>query len=329
MGSITVVQECSSYMNDPYGFDDVYDSRLPEVHRGFTLGDMSPTSSCSLIDTDDETSELPEVHGDITLGDMSPISSYSIIDTADGVSRLIDDISLHIPDKVSRIVDSSELTLFLDVKGVNLGRGGTVSILQIRVHPTSETFLVDIYRLGWQAFTTPGKLYPSETMKSILSSSLVPKVFFDVRNGPSALFSQFKISVENVLDIQLMEFYTRDFKVNNSTQLMGFWECLTHDPGITPATRATCRKIRDKGRTLFAPNHGGRPEIFNLRPLNNDLKDCIIQDLILMSVLYDCYIERLTISTRLIVEAEVKSKLMDLQSQNYPKGNRSPRKYGY
>src|SRR3954469_22329429 len=98
MGSIAD-QECNYYINDPYCFDDIYDSE--------------PRSR-------DEASELPEVHGGITLGDMSPISSYSLIDTADGVSRLIDDISLHIPDRVSRIVDNSELTLFMDVKGVNV-----------------------------------------------------------------------------------------------------------------------------------------------------------------------------------------------------------------
>jgi exonuclease 3'-5' domain-containing protein 1 len=295
------------------GFDDVYDSK-PLVHKCFV---------------DDEPSELPEVSGCITLVDMKPLSTFSVIDTVDGVSRLIDQIRFHMPDKVSKFGHDSELALMLDVKGINLGRGGTVSILQVRIHPTLDNFLVDIYRLGWQVFTTPGKLYPSETMTSILTSSLFPKVFFDVRNGPGALFNQFKISVDNVLDLQLMEFYTRRFKASYGTQLLCFWECLARDSGLDRATRANCRKIRDTGRALFAPNHGGNPQMFNVRPMNDDLKDCIIQDLILMSVLYKCYKSKLTISTRLMMEAEVTRKLKDVQSRRYPTGNKSIRKHGY
>jgi exonuclease 3'-5' domain-containing protein 1 len=308
MGSIAD-QECSYYVNDPYGFDDVYDS---EPHSR------------------DETCELPEVHGGITLSDMSPISAYSLIDTAEGVSRLIDDISLPISNKVGRIVENSELMLFVDVKGIDLGRSGSVSILQIRIHPTGDTFLIDIYRLGWQAFTTPGKLYPSETLKSILASSLIPKVVFDVRNGASALFNQFSIPAENILDIQLMEFYHRNVAPNKNMQLMGLWQCLSHDIKLSGSTRYHYKKIRDMGRNLFAPNHGGRPQMFNVRPLNKDLKACIIQDTLIMFTLYSFYSSRLTPSTRLVVEEEGKKSLrrvMELKARKHHTGY--PKKYGY
>ncbi|KAM3072465.1 hypothetical protein ACMFMG_009266 [Clarireedia jacksonii] len=187
--------------------------------------------------SDNEASELPEVYGGVTLSDMSPLSSYNVIDTTYAISKLIDDI-----------VDT-EQTLFMDVKGINLGRCGSISILQIHGDLISQTFLVDIYRLGEQAFTTYGKLNPSKTLESILTSSLIKKVFFDIRRGPNALFNQFKIEVKNVRDVQLMEYHTRDF---NATHLMGLWQCFTYDIAQSEPERRFRKQVRDRGRLVEA-----------------------------------------------------------------------------
>ncbi|KAM3072732.1 hypothetical protein ACMFMF_007064 [Clarireedia jacksonii] len=236
--------------------------------------------------SDNEASELPEVYGGVTLSDMSPLSSYNVIDTTYAISKLIDDI-----------VDT-EQTLFMDIHGDLI----------------SQTFLVDIYRLGEQAFTTYGKLNPSKTLESILTSSLIKKVFFDIRRGPNALFNQFKIEVKNVRDVQLMEYHTRDF---NATHLMGLWQCFTYDIAQSEPERRFRKQVRDRGRCLFAPNHGGRPVIFNQRPLNIDLIIYMIQEVEVLFLLYRCYRLKLTDWINRLVEADAERKIMASPSAQY------------
>jgi exonuclease 3'-5' domain-containing protein 1 len=78
-------------------------------------------------------------------------------------------------------------SLYIDLEGVYLCRHGSVSILQLHIHPTSTTHLIDIYSLGFAAFSTPGT--NGQTLKSIFESPETPKIFFDVRNDSDALFS--------------------------------------------------------------------------------------------------------------------------------------------
>jgi exonuclease 3'-5' domain-containing protein 1 len=59
--------------------------------------------------------------------------------------------------------------------------------------------LVDIYTLGDKAFPTIGA--GGRTLKGILESDSIPKVFFDVRNDSDALFSHFQIRLAGIHDL--------------------------------------------------------------------------------------------------------------------------------
>jgi len=103
------------------------------------------------------------------------------------------------PEAVAHLVDSllglpiSPSSLYLDIEGVNLSRLGSVSILQILVLPCDKTYLVDIHILKNEAFTAAGET--GQTLKNVLESATIPKVFFDVRNDSDALFSHFGINL--------------------------------------------------------------------------------------------------------------------------------------
>jgi exonuclease 3'-5' domain-containing protein 1 len=103
---------------------------------------------------------------------------------------------------------TSPPSLYIDLEGEKLSRNGRISLLTLYALPINTVYLIDIHALGAAAFTTPAHtisttaaneepssakltptLEPIVTLKSILESPTIPKVFFDVRNDSDALFA--------------------------------------------------------------------------------------------------------------------------------------------
>jgi len=135
------------------------------------------------------------------LGHSTLQEAFELVDTVEEISTLIHNILLQ---------PTTPPALFIDLEGVNLSREGSISTLQIHIAPQNKSYLVDVHTLGSKAFDTSDKL--DNTLRSVLQSELVPKVFFDVRNDSDALYSHFHISLAGVIDLQVMEFATRNFR---------------------------------------------------------------------------------------------------------------------
>ena len=87
-------------------------------------------------------------------------------------------------------------SIYIDLEGEGLSRDGSISILQIYVLPTERTYLIDVHTLRHEAFISCG---PSgHTLKGMLESQDIPKVFFDVRNDSDALHNLFNIRLANI-----------------------------------------------------------------------------------------------------------------------------------
>jgi exonuclease 3'-5' domain-containing protein 1 len=106
---------------------------------------------------------------------------------------------------------SSSPQLYIDREDAKLSRSGTVSLLTLYVFPQDTVYIVDIHNLGAHAFSTSAAVpstaplaasahkdspntvtktqaeKPLFTLKSLLESPTIPKVFFDVRNDSDAL----------------------------------------------------------------------------------------------------------------------------------------------
>lgn len=139
-----------------------------------------------------------------------------MVDTAEAVSSMVDTLSG---------LPSTPPSIYVDLEGVNLSRHGTISILQIYVSTTAENYLVDVKTLGEAAFSTKGTS-SSNTLKDILESESIPKVFFDVRNDSDALFSHYGIKLQGIHDVQLMEFATRMYP---GFYICGLKKCIQRD----------------------------------------------------------------------------------------------------
>ncbi|KAH3937586.1 hypothetical protein HBH53_264500 [Parastagonospora nodorum] len=173
-----------------------------------------------------------------------------------------------------KLEDGSSYTVVDNLEGVNLLRQGTVSILQFYVLPKDYTYLIDIHQLQHAAFSTTGK-HSSKSLKAILEAEDIPKVFFDVRNDSDALYHHFQISLSGVHSIQLIELATRR---SNQRYVNGLQRCIENDAIMTVAERVAWNVAKEAGKKLFAPEKGGRYEVFNNRPLAKEIIQYCVQD---------------------------------------------------
>jgi exonuclease 3'-5' domain-containing protein 1 len=179
-------------------------------------------------------------------------------------------------------------SLYIDLEGIALGRHGSISILSLYIAPTGETYLIDIHSLGKAAFSTITN--SGTSLKTVLESSTIPKVVFDIRNDSDALFSLFQISVDGIKDLQLMELA---FRTGSRKFVSGLAKCIEKESPISTAAKTEWRLTKERGRRLFAPEKGGRYDVFNERPLKPEIIQYCKQDVALLPGLYGVYSAKL------------------------------------
>ncbi|KAI1414161.1 ribonuclease H-like domain-containing protein [Hypoxylon sp. FL1857] len=222
------------------------------------------------------------------------------------------------PQALSDVLDAIEglptnpPSLYIDLEGANLSRYGTISILQIYVRPTSQTYLIDIKVLGSKAFSTPGS--SGRTFKGVLESEMIQKVIFDVRRDSDALFGLYNVSLDGMQDLQLMELATRPTK---KFYVSGLSKCIEKDLTLSWADVSAFKATKEKGLKLFDPKLGGSYQVFNERPLSEEVRQYCIQDVHYLPTLWDCYNNMLDPQWRARVQAETKKRISRSQAPRY------------
>ncbi|KAL2201615.1 hypothetical protein CC79DRAFT_1345558 [Sarocladium strictum] len=92
------------------------------------------------------------------------------------------------------------------------------------------------------------------TLRDILESLDIPKVFFDVRNNSDALYSHYTVRLAGVQDLQLMELATRTFGRKCVNRLA---RCIERDASLSFRESQRWKRCKEKGVLLFAPERGG------------------------------------------------------------------------
>ncbi|KAF5983499.1 hypothetical protein FCOIX_3230 [Fusarium coicis] len=93
--------------------------------------------------------------------------------------------------------------LFITIDGNHIGNGTKISIMQIYNAVSHRVYLIDVYWLGATTFWRVNSRMT--TLKGILESKDIIKVFSDVKKNSDALYSEFKIKLAGAHDVQLME----------------------------------------------------------------------------------------------------------------------------
>jgi len=235
------------------------------------------------------------------------IMTVHIVNTPNEVVSLLNDIENR---------PTNPPSLYLDIEGVRLSRHGSISIIQLFNVPQNHVFLIDIFVLRQAAFDTPNRC--GITLRSILESEIIPKVFFDLRNDSDALFAHFNIFLRGSHDVQLLKAATQPW----AKRLAGLRQCVEYDAQLPVDVLKDWQTVKAKGRKLFSAEDGGSYEVFNIRPLLQDVITYCAQDVVHLPILWSTYSDRLSKSWLKRVEAETAKRVTLSQAESYdPSGD--------
>ncbi|PTB61854.1 hypothetical protein BBK36DRAFT_1173093 [Trichoderma citrinoviride] len=195
-------------------------------------------------------------------------------------------------------------SIYMAITGV-IQPGGecSLSILRLYIHPTQEIHLIDAQVLDEECFSAPGK--SGNTLRDILESFRIPKVFFDVRDHSHILFRRFSISLQFVLDLQLMELATC---YNASRRFVKDWKtCIQKDAGFSAASEKIRKRLAGEGRisTVLAN-----------RPLTEEVQGYLARDLDTLPRLWACYDGKMTMMWKSRV-VEASAERVDLSQSPF------------
>ncbi|KAL8734137.1 MAG: hypothetical protein Q9166_001622 [cf. Caloplaca sp. 2 TL-2023] len=178
--------------------------------------------------------------------------------------------------------------------------------------PRNAIFLIDIHALGVTAFDTPTET--GLTLRTLFESQGIQKVFFDVRNDADALYAHFGIQLQGVQDIQLMEVASR---IYNKKRVAGLTKCIENDSGLEDEAKKAWKDAKQRGLALFAPELGGSHEVFNIRPIPQEIIHYCTQDVSYLPTLHSIYTKRLKKRWAARVSEETLKRVAMAQSTSY------------
>jgi exonuclease 3'-5' domain-containing protein 1 len=100
-----------------------------------------------------------------------------------------------------------------------------------------------------------------------------------VRHDSDALYNLYQVSLAGVYDIQLLELATRACSSAETCHLNGLKQSIESH---LPQPSQEWVQVKEAGIALFAPERGGRSEVFDVRPLDPRLIAYCAQDVALL-----------------------------------------------
>ncbi|MCJ1312809.1 hypothetical protein MMC25_006485 [Agyrium rufum] len=232
--------------------------------------------------------------------------AYQIIDTEGGLRSVLRKLYRHPNDPPS---------FYMDAQGHKLGRTGTLDILQIYILPLQETLVVDIYTLQRKAFNVVWQGY---SLKSFLQSATVTKVVFDVRNVADALLSHYEVSLNGVIDLQMMEYYCPK---RTGNFLRGLGKCITDHSSLPLPDINEWSLNKDKVLQGYKDADDTQRRLFQRRPMSKALLTCLMGNVVHLPLLFTVYRNRLAARDWDLVKIESQKRSKLSQSPNYdPEG---------
>lgn len=229
---------------------------------------------------------------------------HSLVDTEPRIISLIGELQNLPRDSPS---------LYIDLEGIRLSRHGSISLVTIFVQPHNFVYLVDVHKLQAAAFNTTTT--DGISLKTVLESPSIIKVFYDLRNDSDALHHHFGIQLCGVEDIQLMENAARP--AFQRRYVNGLDRCITYDAPISLAEKQEWKSTKEIGLKLFHPAKGGSYDVFNERPLNADVEKYCVVDVQFLPLLRNLYWGRLNSMWKKKVAEETEKRVEESQAPSY------------
>jgi exonuclease 3'-5' domain-containing protein 1 len=218
--------------------------------------------------------------------------------------RAIADFVDNIEDIIIEYGDT--FTLYLNLEMQNNKGYSNISILTILVHPKNLVYIMDVYSLQMDVFTTPGRQRWS--FRDVLESERISKTFFDVRNAATVLYAHFEVQLQGVQDIQLMQNASRQWG-----KLKVLSQCIRRDSRLTTQQKNDWAKLHMMGPTTLDTTRGGTYEIHPTRPLSaNTIKYCV-NEVLHLPELHRIYLRRLDRSSKNMLPVDAEKRVLESQ----------------
>ncbi|KAF5870845.1 putative 3 -5 exonuclease protein [Botrytis fragariae] len=117
------------------------------------------------------------------------------------------------------------------------------------------------------AFNTTG--IKGKPLKDILQDQKIPMIFFDNRNDSDALYAHFGVVLQGLEDVQLMESTTRT--TTSSRKFLNRLAKCIEQSGLDNRDLKSWKLAKEKGERLFKPELGGSYDVFEQRPICNEI----------------------------------------------------------
>ncbi|KAF3170945.1 hypothetical protein TWF225_010684 [Orbilia oligospora] len=225
---------------------------------------------------------------------------HTFVDTPEAVASLL---SL-VPKETTSIP-----SIYIDLEGANLGRHGSISLLQLFISIIPHIYILDIHTLGQSAFTTPSLINPLTTLKTVLEDPSIPIVCYDIRSDSDALYHLYSVYISNVVDLQLYEVATR---TGPRTLLNSLSQTIKTHSNFSLLEARKWEQTKQRGAQLFTPEKGGSFEIFNDRPLPKEILDYCVQNVQQLPWLWQYFrrkLEKMDERWKALIETETQARI--------------------
>ncbi|KAJ5107096.1 hypothetical protein N7456_003771 [Penicillium angulare] len=217
------------------------------------------------------------------------MASMSYRDLTEPKALLVDSVPCLL-SMINAIFDSTidAPLLCIDIKETRPGDHRLSSILTLYLLPTRRLYLIDLFTLEAKAFSTLDS--HGRSLKSILEAKDIPKVIFDCRPDVGLLWNHYEVSLDNVIDLQIMELSAGlNFSPFVDHHLQSLALCIHQSEKITPEEQAAWRSTKRDSQSLFNDDWNCRLSSLTTSPLWQDVVKSCAGDVVLLSHLYEEY----------------------------------------
>ncbi|KAK0625558.1 hypothetical protein DIS24_g11116 [Lasiodiplodia hormozganensis] len=210
----------------------------------------------------------------------------------------------------ANLPEKTSSAIYANLEGTKLGRKGSISIISLFVPSLGRVYHVDLISLGDAVLSTEPA--SGTSLKTILESPTIKKMFFDVRNDSDALFAHHQISLRGVVDIQLMELAARTYSRRYLTSLA---KCVEGDDDVAPATKEHWRSVAQMFDLRRRSEQLSGRHILNSRPIDPLVLEFSKLRVVLLPHLWRVYSDKLRADNKhfwrakITVETENRAKI--------------------
>ncbi|KAF2225423.1 hypothetical protein BDZ85DRAFT_316616 [Elsinoe ampelina] len=204
-----------------------------------------------------------------------------LVDTPDALQCLLSVLADHPPDQ----------PIYLATTPQSLDPDRPLSLLQIHLTTTEETFIIDVLSLRGATSTTSPH---GTSLASILASPTTTKIFFDARYATTVLRRHFGVSLANAVEVQVMQARLARATFGGSERLLPLQRCVMAESAVSKEEKRVFRDVVAERGGWTRTGEGKWVGDIYARPVKEVVLGNAVVDVVYLPGLYEGYDGRMT-----------------------------------